>query len=438
MAGYKYKLVREGFPFRTEIEYRGRVFLAYRIKALRDIPEQNVKAGDLGGYVTSAENLSQDGNCWIGEHGKALGNVFVVDNATIGKNAVVASGVENYNIHITDNVTITDNAQVSIRSEYITSNSPLDYMISGETNIFGEAQVYNVPYIYGNVDIFGNAKLYGTRHVAGTIDICSDVIVESGVKIAGRTRLTGNAYVHKNAVIVDSLLKDNDVLSEGQTLMKDILQKTAPKKTEAELLDNFLKGLSDGSSWKGLGSKKKSATPAQVEAGAAKPSKEDTAVANALNLLTEIKSDLHTYESDIVKLLKYPVMVDSTDSFTLDMMAALKRADRLALNPYHEDFVPAVYDVEKKFMAAEANAKKLSSTRLSEAEKKRTAKAQDLFRIAADEASSENEKELAFSQGFKQLEGIILVPEVAVDTFRVKIGLKELEPLPEDYYELYP
>ena len=36
-----------------------------RIRALRDIPEANVKAGDLGGYVEKEENLSSNGSCWV-------------------------------------------------------------------------------------------------------------------------------------------------------------------------------------------------------------------------------------------------------------------------------------------------------------------------------------------------------------------------------------
>ena len=37
-----------------------------RIRALRDIPRYNVKAGDLGGWVESEKNLSQEGDCWVG------------------------------------------------------------------------------------------------------------------------------------------------------------------------------------------------------------------------------------------------------------------------------------------------------------------------------------------------------------------------------------
>jgi len=35
----------------------------YRIRALKDF--ENVKNGDLGGYIRSENNLSQEGNCWV-------------------------------------------------------------------------------------------------------------------------------------------------------------------------------------------------------------------------------------------------------------------------------------------------------------------------------------------------------------------------------------
>jgi hypothetical protein len=43
-----------------------------------------------------------------------------------------------------------------------------------------------------------------------------------------------------------------------------------------------------------------------------------------------------------------------------------------------------------------------------------------------DDAASENEKQVAFKQGLKQLEGIILVPENAIETFRVSAGIAQL------------
>ena len=42
--------------------------IVYRIRALKDFGD--VKAGDLGGYVNSEENLSHEGNCWIYDDAK--------------------------------------------------------------------------------------------------------------------------------------------------------------------------------------------------------------------------------------------------------------------------------------------------------------------------------------------------------------------------------
>ncbi len=39
---------------------------AYRIKALKSFG--NVKKGEIGGYVESEDNLSQEGDCWISDN----------------------------------------------------------------------------------------------------------------------------------------------------------------------------------------------------------------------------------------------------------------------------------------------------------------------------------------------------------------------------------
>ena len=42
----------------------------HRIKALKDFGE--VKAGDLGGFIEREENLSQEGNAWVGDYAKVF------------------------------------------------------------------------------------------------------------------------------------------------------------------------------------------------------------------------------------------------------------------------------------------------------------------------------------------------------------------------------
>ena len=65
----------------------------YRIRALKDFSD--VKAGDLGGYVESENNLSQFGNCWIYNKAKVFDKSKVYDDAWVGGTALIggSSGV---------------------------------------------------------------------------------------------------------------------------------------------------------------------------------------------------------------------------------------------------------------------------------------------------------------------------------------------------------
>ena len=80
-----------------------------RIRALRDIPEIGVKAGDLGGFVESEKNLSQEGNCWIFDEAIAMDNSRVLENAQL-----VGSSMMCWNSLIDGNAKIQrgDNSQM--------------------------------------------------------------------------------------------------------------------------------------------------------------------------------------------------------------------------------------------------------------------------------------------------------------------------------------
>ena len=55
----------------------------HRIRALIDIPEKDVEAGDLGGFVETEENLSQKGLCWIDRDAMVYGDAVVKGNSYI-------------------------------------------------------------------------------------------------------------------------------------------------------------------------------------------------------------------------------------------------------------------------------------------------------------------------------------------------------------------
>lgn len=66
--------------------------VVYRIRALRDFWE--VKAGELGGFVESEDNLSHEGKCWVSgdgmviEHARVSGDVLVSDSLVFGHAAL--------------------------------------------------------------------------------------------------------------------------------------------------------------------------------------------------------------------------------------------------------------------------------------------------------------------------------------------------------------
>lgn len=53
--------------------------ILYRIRALRNIHcgGLRIRAGDLGGWIETEENLSQEGNCWVYGNARVYGNAEV-------------------------------------------------------------------------------------------------------------------------------------------------------------------------------------------------------------------------------------------------------------------------------------------------------------------------------------------------------------------------
>ena len=54
----------------------------HRIRALQDVRE-DVHQGDLGGFVESERNLSQEGSCWIYDNALAGENSRVIEQSTL-------------------------------------------------------------------------------------------------------------------------------------------------------------------------------------------------------------------------------------------------------------------------------------------------------------------------------------------------------------------
>lgn len=403
MSEKKYRLIKHKG---VNIEFEGFQFKnIFRLEALRDIPLHGVKTGDLGGWVSSRFTLSQKEDCWVGDEAYVLGNAKISGNSYVGGKAKVLSWLTDGRIYIREDVRIDGNAKVSASCK--NKNLPqLSMKLFGAIHITDDAEVRNLSQGSGNAKIGGNARVNGSKEISDSAQIYGNAILHRESQILGCSRIFDNAVINKNATVRDVVInKDKEVGSY------DIVSNFSMQNDEIASIKNTPNTASYNSQ--------------DIVVNKAN----DIEVPTTLEVFKEIKANIEVYETDIVKIIKHPVMTDRSDPHTLQMVMALNKATRLSRNPSSSAFEEAVISLEEKFLTAESNALKIAATLLSDEDRKKAEKAKDLLRIAANEGSSEQEKKASFKQAFKQLEGVITVPEAAVDTFRIKIGLQELESL---------
>ena len=100
-----------------------------RIKALRDFG--NVKANELGGYISCEKNLPHSGTCWVSDNAQARDNAFVGGSAQVRDRAIVCDFAI-----VRDQATVSD---IAIVGGYA--------IVDDDSRVLGES-------IFGNVEFF--------------------------------------------------------------------------------------------------------------------------------------------------------------------------------------------------------------------------------------------------------------------------------------------
>ena len=153
----KYELTDE------TLEWKGHIL--HRIKALRDFGD--VKAGDLGGWIESEDNLSHEGDCWVADEAVVCGKAKVG-----GKACVFGHGLVCGDAQVFDYAQVFDFASIFGEA-----------CICGHAKVFDYAQVFDFASIFGEACICGNAMVYGKAKVGGN------------AYIFGVAEITGNAFI---------------------------------------------------------------------------------------------------------------------------------------------------------------------------------------------------------------------------------------------------
>ena len=186
MKNNKYRLIPED----CKINYGRKL---YRIEALKDFGV--IKAGELGGYIESENNLSFDGEAWVCE------NAEVFDDARICNDALI-----NGNARIYGNAIVSNKAAVGGNA-----------LIYGNALICDEVCVYDKAYVCGNVLVCNNAIIRGNAVVSGSARIEGNALICENARIYGNVMIRGNATIYSNAVLGDNVIieKDTDWFTVG-------------------------------------------------------------------------------------------------------------------------------------------------------------------------------------------------------------------------------
>lgn len=154
-----------------------------RIRALKDFAPPNkigeVHKGDLGGWIESEENLSQDGLCWIDEEAVAIEKATIKDNAYVCENSWIHG-----NAVISENGTVDESAIVGG-----------NVIVCGDAYVGGEAQIYGYLTIKGTVIITGYIIINNSSNI--TVIKCDDDLPfdENALLESQRTVLDGNIRI---------------------------------------------------------------------------------------------------------------------------------------------------------------------------------------------------------------------------------------------------
>lgn len=217
--GRKYCLLESDSITIDDYPYKGRKTTLYRIKALKNFDlsfviykegsfvRKTVLDGELGGYVESEDNLSQEGSAWIFDdarvYGKARvgGNALVFDRAKVFDDASVRGDAHVYG-----------NAQVYQEAEAFSNARVYDY-----ARIRGRSKVYDQAEVYGNAQIHEDS-VFDSEHFGLLMEeedcdrwpeVFGKARVYENAEIFGRTLVSGKSRVHGNSVLNEAEISDS-------------------------------------------------------------------------------------------------------------------------------------------------------------------------------------------------------------------------------------
>ena len=194
----KYELIKE-----TKTTFMGKEI--YRIRALKDFGD--VKVGDIGGWVCSYNNLSQEGDCWIYDEAKCLDDARVYDNAVMCGNAVMFGNAKMFdNAKMSDSSIICDNAEMCGNSKmYDTSTMCGSSTMCDNAEMFDDTEMCDNAMMFNNSKMFDNAKMCGSSKMFDNAEMCDSSIMFDNAVMCDNAEMCGRATLDKDKLLYGSI-----------------------------------------------------------------------------------------------------------------------------------------------------------------------------------------------------------------------------------------
>ena len=181
------------------IEFKGRIL--HRIRALKNF--NDVKTGDIGGFVESEWNLSQEGNCWIYDDAKSMDSAKCTDESQMYNGSCMYD-----NSRMLDNSRMYDNAMMYDNSKMFDNSKMYDnsrmYYYS---KMCDNSRMCDYSRMYDNTIMYDNSEMYDYS------EMCNNSKMYDNSKMYNNSTMYDNSSLHGNAKASNNaILKDDDSL----------------------------------------------------------------------------------------------------------------------------------------------------------------------------------------------------------------------------------
>ena len=208
----------------------------HRIVAKRDFG--TIEKGTLGGYIEDTSNLSQRGDCWVGDKAAVYGNARVRKNALVRGHAVLSGYAIATDNAIIEGRSLLDQHAFVCGHAYVGNSTYLSGSVnvcdhvrlycygyrsnSGKTympNACGLVRIKDYAFLEGRVSIRDHAVLAGHCKIIGRVRVTEHAFIADEAEICGRVLVSGTAHVIQKACVCDRTIITGNSLICDQTVL---------------------------------------------------------------------------------------------------------------------------------------------------------------------------------------------------------------------------